>query len=280
MTETKAMEKTMNNNYVPMLRIETITPERAAAILAAHSNIRPVRQSHVQKLVKLMREGNWEMNGETIKFDHAGVLVDGQHRLQAIATSGIPQKLVCVYGVTSRGVDEGRNRTLNDLVPVGAMQSDVRACLSAIARANYCMTGGRDPWSSNNRPTNAEVLDATPVEWWPIYEAAARHSVRQRSVMSSSFGLVLSIAMIGGAEVEMFASEVAKGIGLAANSPAYQLRAWGEGMRARRAGMTWKRASFVVTARAWNAWVRGESISRLSLSHHVTVCDIPEVVVA
>ena len=46
-----------------------------------------------------MEAGNWQWNGESIKFAEDGTLLDGQHRLAAIAESGVTLPVLVVRGL-------------------------------------------------------------------------------------------------------------------------------------------------------------------------------------
>jgi hypothetical protein len=65
-------------------RVVTITPARAAELLAANSTNRPLSRAVVHGFAEAMRRGEWMVTHQGIAFDVHGVLVDGQHRLAAI----------------------------------------------------------------------------------------------------------------------------------------------------------------------------------------------------
>ena len=101
------------------VKIETITPEIAQKILDEQNpnNYRNLKPAVVAMYAKDMKEGKWIKNGDCIRFDQNGVLLDGQHRLRAIVESGIPQDFVIVEDVPSEGVktiDIGHKRSIED----------------------------------------------------------------------------------------------------------------------------------------------------------------------
>ena len=80
------------------IRVETITPERATQILATqNTGNRSISRRHVAVLAEEIKAGRWKLNGDTICFNGSR-LIDGQHRLSAIAASGIPVESLVVYG--------------------------------------------------------------------------------------------------------------------------------------------------------------------------------------
>lgn len=73
----------------PIITLETITPEIAARWMEKNIKNRPQRQLVINRYTEAMKDGQWTLNAETIKFDTGGNLLDGQHRLQAIINSGV-----------------------------------------------------------------------------------------------------------------------------------------------------------------------------------------------
>lgn len=118
-------------------QIVTFTPQQAKAILerAAGHNFRSLRKVYALQLAKHMREGRWQLNGEAIKFDDNDVLTDGQHRLQACVTSGVPLTTWVVRGVPRDAeMDAGRTRSIGDrLTARGEVNSrNLGAALNAL----------------------------------------------------------------------------------------------------------------------------------------------------
>jgi len=99
-------------------RIETISPQTAAQYLELnlHAN-RKIRKSLVDNLVKALRDGEWKITHQGIAFDTNGRLIDGQHRMKAIAISGCVVKCSVTRGVdpnTFDVLDIGAKRNLAD----------------------------------------------------------------------------------------------------------------------------------------------------------------------
>lgn len=78
--------------------IETMTPERAATILAEKNNgNRSLRKNHVEKFVGILKRGEWKTTSQGASFSRAGRLLNGQHRLAAIVESGITVDIAVTY---------------------------------------------------------------------------------------------------------------------------------------------------------------------------------------
>jgi hypothetical protein len=62
-----------------------VTPKMARDWLKSNTDNRPIRNGHVETLRASFERGEYVHTHQGIGFDHAGVLIDGQHRLSAIA---------------------------------------------------------------------------------------------------------------------------------------------------------------------------------------------------
>jgi hypothetical protein len=95
----------------------TITPEKAAELLANNPTNRPIRGNHVAKIARDMKSGDWQVNGDAIRLNGSGELIDGQHRLSACIRSGVPFETLVITGlpVSVRStIDDGATRKHGD----------------------------------------------------------------------------------------------------------------------------------------------------------------------
>ena len=67
------------------VQLVEITPELAHEWLGFNTHNRNIRQRIVTAYAADMTGGDWQWNGESIKFAEDGTLLDGQHRLAADA---------------------------------------------------------------------------------------------------------------------------------------------------------------------------------------------------
>ena len=88
-----------------------ITPKMAHEFLRMNWSNRTVRNEHTDRIATDIREGRWQLNGESIKFDDDGHLIDGQHRLLAIIEA---DKAAETYIVT--GAPKSTQRTLGGVI--------------------------------------------------------------------------------------------------------------------------------------------------------------------
>ena len=84
------------------MKIEKITPETARKYLTQNiGNYRKLSMSKVKQYAEDMKNGRWELNGESIVFDENGVLKNGQHRLAGIVKAGVTVETAVTRGVKS-----------------------------------------------------------------------------------------------------------------------------------------------------------------------------------
>lgn len=98
--------------------VTEVTPEMAMEWLESNTHNRTLRQQFVERLAQAIKRGEWVLNGETIKINPNAV-VDGQHRLWAIVTAGLPVKALVAYNVPDAAqetIDTGVKRTLSDML--------------------------------------------------------------------------------------------------------------------------------------------------------------------
>ncbi len=82
------------------LKRMTIAADQAKYLLENHMPLnQPLIPRHKQRLCKVLLDGHWKVNGETIIFDRNGHLKDGQHRLAACAETGISIDTAVAFGV-------------------------------------------------------------------------------------------------------------------------------------------------------------------------------------
>lgn len=112
-------------------KVELITPEIAKEYLVYNVNNRNLNRERVNKYARDMVAGEWQLNGEPIIFDTAGILKDGQHRLQAVIKCNKPVKMLVVRGVDPLvdTINTGTPRSFVDMLRIGGM--DPTICIPA-----------------------------------------------------------------------------------------------------------------------------------------------------
>ena len=95
--------------------IVLMTPQKAKEILTyKNGKNRYIRMNTVAKFVQDIKEGRWQVTHQGIAFDENGTLIDGQHRLLAIAEGGRDCQIMVSYNVPRKSfsvLDCGVSRT-------------------------------------------------------------------------------------------------------------------------------------------------------------------------
>lgn len=104
---------------VEHMAVEVITPEIAKRYLSVMGKNRKLTDARVVELALQMESGDWVLNGETIKFDADGKLIDGQHRLEACILAGKPFSSYVAHGISDpkafATINTGKSRTYGDV---------------------------------------------------------------------------------------------------------------------------------------------------------------------
>lgn len=108
------------------IRTEIINKERAQELMLKNKRNRRINNNQVIFLCKEIKQGRWMENGETIKFDINGNLIDGQHRLQAIISTDSSIKCTIAYDLSPDAfncIDTNRVRTTQDILSAAGMKN-------------------------------------------------------------------------------------------------------------------------------------------------------------
>lgn len=108
----------------PKVFIETIDLDKAVEYLKKNKGNRPLRQWHVKSFENHLKEGTFLDFAETLKFDTDDFLIDGQHRLNAIANTRISSKFIVIKNLpkeVGKVIDQGAVRSVTDIL---AMSND------------------------------------------------------------------------------------------------------------------------------------------------------------
>jgi len=98
-----------------------VTPDMAQKWLnnTAGQLQRPRSEARVQKWLAEIESGNWKLTHQGVALDDNEVIVDGQHRLEALRRSGRSLPMQVSYGVatdTFSVIDVGATRTPGDIL--------------------------------------------------------------------------------------------------------------------------------------------------------------------
>ncbi|WP_282779970.1 hypothetical protein [Nocardia sp. CC201C] len=250
-------------------QIIEIDAAMARRMLEHNRNNRPIRQARVQQYFEDMTSSRWRFNGEAIKFGPDGELLDGQHRLAAIArTSGQTFPMLVVRGLaadTQVTMDQGARRTPADQLTISGITGHNTTLVAAALRVYI-------PWLEGNLfgdYTRNKISTTRIVEYATVYPETVARAERFTSVASrlKARPAVACAVLIRLSEVdEGAAAEFVRlwdsGAGLPAGSPILALRQRLDILH--RTGVrTSDRDQIGLIVTAWNLWRRGRSVVKL-----------------
>lgn len=150
------MEQTQN------LELLTITPELAEYYLTKNVRNRKINSNNISNLEKALKNNEWTVNGDAIRFDVEGNLIDGQHRLIACINSRIPIKTYVIRNLPVSAfttIDVGAKRSAADILSIENIQNSnvvaaiIKAYLEAEKSGDFAMPSFREV------PSNMQILN-------------------------------------------------------------------------------------------------------------------------
>lgn len=100
-------------------QVLTITPDVASALLRRNTINRKIRRSHVEFLARQIKSNRWIITHQGLAISTTGMLLDGQHRLEAIALAGQAVQMMVTFNVPATAfkvIDTGQApRSLADV---------------------------------------------------------------------------------------------------------------------------------------------------------------------
>ena len=172
----------------PTTTYMNVTPARARAWLNANTNNRRLRLDTVDALMRDIATGRWHNIGEAIKFATDGTILDGQHRLLAIANGTTTVRCLVVEGLpraTQKVMDTGRARTFADQLQIDGYKNCT--LLGSVVRFSAHMNKG-----AAYQKVKGGYTEFTKSELWehftenPSLEIAVSEALNYRSSLQVS----------------------------------------------------------------------------------------------
>lgn len=251
------------------LALERVTPKVAKEWLGKNQNNRPLSQSAVDVLVEAIRNDEWVQNGEAIKFSASGVLIDGQHRLEAIVQTGRTLEMVVVRGLEEESfntIDQGRKRSFSDML---ARDGETNANHLAVAVRYY--------WIFGTAPLARYKVKRSIPQLYTTLEGAGAIRSSVATVYSWHARILGSVGILAGcyhrcrsmgAEyADEFWAGVCEGEDLSKSDPAYKLRRRLLDDKTSATQDKMGRATFLcLLVKCWNAYAEGGVLESLRLT--------------
>lgn len=245
----------------------TVTPGLAKRWLAMNAeNQRGIKRNKIAAYARDMLSGKWNSDsGETIKFDENGTLIDGQNRLHAVVTAGVPIDFDVATGLPASAMlvlDSGASRGGMDALRIAGATDTARS--AAIVRWSIFWDAKLFMGSGGGlSPTNAEIVSRYRSDSGRYNAAATRGTDCQSRGIST--GRVAGMAFhlftkIDHEEAHQFFDQIISGANLVENSGPLLLRNRMMRVKLDRITPAEQLALFV---RAWNAFREEKTMTQL-----------------
>ena len=208
--------------------VRTINKELATEMLKRNSQNRKLTNNHVTFLARQMKENKWYFDGQPIRFDIQGRLLDGQHRLNAVIESNTSHKFLIIRDLepdSFQVMDTGRLRSAADTLSTLGIHyaSDIASVVKTLKSF--------EKGSSFDR---ARIITNTDVVNWYEKNQDIDVLIRRSEFLSNQFSRVLSRSQITALmyffnklnveHSKTFLNKLCTGLDLKMDSPIYLLR--------------------------------------------------------
>lgn len=256
--------------WMPTTGLHIITPEIAAEILAkcniANRNIDPAR---VAAYASDIRNNDFSVNGETLKFSKRMRLMDGQHRLKAVVMSQMPIMSYVIADLEDTKevfmtIDGGKPKSPGFHLKASGRANPTQLSATVASLRSYELGATGTAW---RRPTTRErdrlvdkygeqnIIDGI--------RAAQRCRINHRTALSALYVLgKIADANLRTNSTESFFAELDGTAATLAGQPAFALRNLYLNATFQRRTLT-PVAELALAVKAWNLHARGMSCHHL-----------------
>jgi hypothetical protein len=249
--------------------VEMVDAVTAKSWLPTNTRNRKISNDNVNFLVGIIRRGEWVYDGDPIRFDYNGVLLNGQHRLLAISATDARVPLAVQRGLapeSQNSMDTGKPRSFSDQLSIDGEKSVT--LLAGATRLVWHREHG-DLRGQNGKPSIGQlymVLNANPdirasVAWLQSNRPRGFRYPRPAVIAFCHFALTA----VDAADAAHFFRRLVDGVGLAEDSPILHLRNTLGQLKSQRGTVPpWLMYALVV--KAWNAFREGRSMRQLKFT--------------
>lgn len=245
----------------------TITPEKAQELLALNTNNRNLSKALAKKYASDMVDGLWKYNGDPIRVSESGILLDGQHRLQACVSAQVPFEAELIEGLPEDvrpTIDTGRKRSAADTLNIITGSNKSNGAVAASARQILNYVCGFHPSQQQSTPAIVRLIAKHP----DIVESCRLASRCNGILTPGPLGAVLFIGTrqpgfdkraMAFVDAVHSGADMQKGDPRLAIREAFINKRMGPGV-GRLPEMTW---CVIAVIRAWNAWATGQELAKI-----------------
>lgn len=259
-------------------RVEDVTPAKAEKWLEKMAPNRHLRENVVMRHALSMEKGEWRLDGQAVKFDKNGLLIDGQHRLKAVELSGVTVPMLVVRGLEPDSMvtmDTGLKRTLADVL---SLKGETAPVLLAATLVNTLQTRTAietGKWPNRGGSINPAII--YPTNDWCLQllesEPGIREAVKVSQTLLKKSGvsvfpkvIATSLHILGEIDVDdsdAFFYSLNKGTNLGEYDAIYKFRLRFAVNNPDRPNTARDQQAYLF--KTWNFWRKGTSVQQLSV---------------
>lgn len=206
---------------MPNVRIVTVTPEIARQWLQHNIGNRSLSRASVVGYKDSLLRGEWRLSGDAIMFNRRGELINGQHRLTAVAETNTSAPFLVMENCeesTKDIIDLGRSRSVPDMLRMIYGVDRASMVTSVFALLDRAVYGRPLKLTVDRALEQIEVYDR-PLRW-----ATSNMPGKNIFVAAPIVAACVFAYNRGPALVDEFAARLCKGHDLSAGSPILLLR--------------------------------------------------------
>ncbi len=264
---------------------EWITPAIAEQYMELNRSNRKLKERQVAAIARDMLAGNWQFEGNPVRFDKEGYLCDAQHRLQGLIVAGrenpdLRYRFLVLRGVAEDAkavIDSGVKRSVADQLRMNGHGHSV--VLAGAAR--WALTFDRavlEMKGAQRSITNSEVIDY--IDQNPDLEEVVSIVVNRykkkidmpATLMAASFYILWRVDEEAAKD---FFMRIATGVGLDEGDPILALKSRLREVKDKRTSVP-EYAYLSMVLRAWNYRRDGRTMTTMPLMRGGRVIEAPE----
>lgn len=261
-------DATPDDGYEPA-RVYTITPVIAVAMMAHNFNNRPLAKDTVRLYARFMSLGQWVVNGQTIIFSADGLLLDGQHRLEACIRSGCSFQTYIVGGLpgdVKKLIDGGKPRSIGDVLGFEGIPNSKK--IAAVVKLIIAYEQGVILSQSDTRLTanRLEIVNRYWVDPEGFRDAVAEgervHKGGCRITPAAASALAYLVTAAHPDIAQDYLDALATGAGMQPGDPRLAFRTWVINSRLRGKPIR-SEIGLLTGIRVWNRWLSGDELTQV-----------------
>lgn len=248
-----------------------INSDDARELLQSNTDNRKIKRAKVAEYKRAIERGDFWFNGDAIRISDKGVMLDGQHRLEALASTNGTITVLLVEGLPAEArdtIDVGATRTAANLLEFGGGETGRVANavnIAALGRAALILEDESMP----SKLEVAQFVHRNRDELESAYRHGA-HTVESSPLKGGTTPYALAAYLIGKVEQDQtvigeFFARLASGEGLYHGDPILTLRNRLISSPPDTSGGSRHRylKNSALFIRAWNAWAAGKELNYL-----------------